>query len=151
MNMYEYINLKYSTIFNFSLYTEFQLILKLRFIVWHYEKVEFKSGISLLNSSKRRQVHQKKKSSCQLWDARKSLGCFQSELTWICMKKKCIEYSILHVCLSHPRRYLNLTITANSPVKKQDGARVFQSVATNIIGTDLAFDFLYTNLAEIAA
>lgn len=43
-----------------------------------------------------------------------------------------------------------MTINSNSTIKKQDGARVFQSVARNVIGTDLAFDFLYTNLAEIA-
>jgi hypothetical protein len=47
-------------------------------------------------------------------------------------------------------RYLNLTISANSPIRKQDGARAFAAVATNIVGSELAFDFLYTNIKEIA-
>jgi aminopeptidase N len=47
-------------------------------------------------------------------------------------------------------RYLNFTTSVNSPIRKQDGARAFASVATNIVGAELAFDFLYTNIEEIA-
>ena len=45
---------------------------------------------------------------------------------------------------------MNLTISADSPIRKQDGARAFAAVAQNIVGSEIAFDFLYTNLAEIA-
>jgi hypothetical protein len=44
-----------------------------------------------------------------------------------------------------------MTISSDSSIRKQDGARVFSSVAKNIAGTELAFDFLYTNIGEIAA
>lgn len=46
-------------------------------------------------------------------------------------------------------RYLNLVISPDSGVRKQDGARAFSSVAKNIVGNEIAFDFLYTNIAEI--
>lgn len=53
--------------------------------------------------------------------------------------------------LIYLHRYLNLTITPNSPIRKQDGSRAFASVANNIVGSELAFDFLYTNIAQISA
>ncbi|CAO1436554.1 unnamed protein product [Diamesa hyperborea] len=46
-------------------------------------------------------------------------------------------------------KYLNLVISPDSGVRKQDGARAFSSVAKNIVGNEIAFDFLYTNIAEI--
>lgn len=48
-------------------------------------------------------------------------------------------------------RYLNLTISAGSPIRKQDGARAFAAVAQNLVGSEIAFDFLYTNIEEISA
>jgi aminopeptidase N len=50
----------------------------------------------------------------------------------------------------HSLRYLNLTLTASSDIRKQDGARAFTSVAKNYVGYEIAYDFLYTNIAEIA-
>jgi aminopeptidase N len=47
-------------------------------------------------------------------------------------------------------KYLNLTLAADSAIRKQDGARVFSSVAKNFAGYELAYEFLYTNIAEIA-
>jgi hypothetical protein len=52
--------------------------------------------------------------------------------------------------LAYSHRYLKLTISPNSPIRKQDGARAFAAVAKNIVGSELAFDFLYTNIEEIA-
>lgn len=43
-----------------------------------------------------------------------------------------------------------MTMSATSSIRKQDGARVFAAVARNIAGTEIAYDFLYTNIAEIA-
>lgn len=44
-----------------------------------------------------------------------------------------------------------MTISASSSIRKQDGARVFAAVAKNIAGTEIAYDFLYTNIEEIYA
>lgn len=58
--------------------------------------------------------------------------------------KICSFYnSIIH-------RYLNMTVSPNSPILKQDGARAFTAVAKNIAGAEIAYDFLYTNIGEIA-
>ncbi|XP_070493928.1 aminopeptidase N isoform X2 [Chironomus tepperi] len=59
-----------------------------------------------------------------------ALGCTQK--TWLLSK------------------YLNMTVSPTSPIRKQDGARAFQAVARNIAGAEIAYDFLYTNIAEIA-
>lgn len=42
-----------------------------------------------------------------------------------------------------------MTISPTSGIRKQDGARVFASIATNNIGYEIAFDFLVTNIKEI--
>lgn len=47
-------------------------------------------------------------------------------------------------------RYLNMTITSTSGIRKQDGARAFLSVAHNNIGFEIAFDFLTSNIKEIS-
>lgn len=47
-------------------------------------------------------------------------------------------------------RYLNMTISADSGIRKQDGARAFAAVARNNIGYEIAFDFLVTNIKEIS-
>ncbi|XP_030375833.1 aminopeptidase N isoform X2 [Scaptodrosophila lebanonensis] len=47
-------------------------------------------------------------------------------------------------------KYLNMTINSTSGILKQDGALVFRAVASNAIGYDIAFDFLQTNIKEIA-
>ncbi|XP_037943344.1 aminopeptidase N-like [Teleopsis dalmanni] len=47
-------------------------------------------------------------------------------------------------------KYLNMTINPTSGILKQDGARAFRSVAKNPIGYEIAFDFLQTNIKEIA-
>lgn len=47
-------------------------------------------------------------------------------------------------------RYLNMTITSTSGIRKQDGARAFLAVAKNSIGYEIAFDFLVSNIKEIA-
>lgn len=45
---------------------------------------------------------------------------------------------------------MNLTISPNSEIQKQDGHIAFESVAKNYIGYEIAFDFLYTNIEGIA-
>lgn len=47
-------------------------------------------------------------------------------------------------------RYLNLTINSTSGILKQDGALAFRAVASNAIGYEIAFDFLQSNIKEIA-
>ncbi|XP_037030897.1 aminopeptidase N isoform X2 [Bradysia coprophila] len=47
-------------------------------------------------------------------------------------------------------KYLNMTISSTSGIRKQDGARAFVSVAQNNIGYEIAFDFLVTNIKEIS-
>lgn len=47
-------------------------------------------------------------------------------------------------------KYLNMTISPTSGIRKQDGARAFVSVAQNNIGYEIAFDFLVTNIEEIS-
>lgn len=47
-------------------------------------------------------------------------------------------------------KYLNMTLDPSSGILKQDGARAFQAVAKNYAGNDLAFNFLYENIEEIA-
>ncbi|XP_022904718.1 aminopeptidase N-like isoform X2 [Onthophagus taurus] len=46
-------------------------------------------------------------------------------------------------------RLLELTISKNSTIRKQDGAEVFRSIATNFHGHSLAFEFLRTKWDEI--
>ncbi|XP_068153557.1 aminopeptidase N isoform X1 [Drosophila tropicalis] len=56
-------------------------------------------------------------------------------------------------CTSKPwllSKYLNMTINSTSGILKQDGALAFRAVATNAIGYEIAFDFLQTNIKEIA-
>lgn len=43
-----------------------------------------------------------------------------------------------------------MTLSPSSGIKKQDGARAFASVAKNALGYEMAYDFLYTNIDEIA-
>ncbi|XP_054728242.1 aminopeptidase N [Anastrepha obliqua] len=47
-------------------------------------------------------------------------------------------------------KYLNLTINPTSGILKQDGARAFRAVSENPIGYEIAFDFLQSNIKEIA-
>ncbi|XP_031619853.1 aminopeptidase Ey isoform X2 [Contarinia nasturtii] len=47
-------------------------------------------------------------------------------------------------------KYLNMTITADSGIRKQDGRRAFIAVAQNSFGFETAFDFLMTNIKEIS-
>lgn len=42
-----------------------------------------------------------------------------------------------------------MTISPQSGILKQDGARAFGAVARNPVGNELAFDFLSTNIEEI--
>lgn len=81
-----------------------------------------------------------------------ALGCTQKP--WLLTKYELEPSSNLPTttCATeiYFRRYLNLTITPNSPIRKQDGARAFASVARNIVGSEIAFDFLYTNIGQIA-
>ncbi|XP_058063365.1 aminopeptidase N [Anopheles bellator] len=46
-------------------------------------------------------------------------------------------------------KYLNMTISPTSGILKQDGVRAFQAVATNYVGTEIAFNFLYENIEHI--
>ena len=43
-----------------------------------------------------------------------------------------------------------MTINPTSSIQKQDGARAFRAVAENPIGYEIAFEFLQTNIKEIA-
>lgn len=47
-------------------------------------------------------------------------------------------------------RYLNMTITSNSGIRKQDGKRAFTAVAKNSLGYEIAFDFLMLNIKQIS-
>ena len=47
-------------------------------------------------------------------------------------------------------RYLNMSLSENSGINKQDGARVFESIATNEFGYEIAFDFLMSNIEKIS-
>ncbi|XP_041449486.1 aminopeptidase N isoform X2 [Drosophila obscura] len=47
-------------------------------------------------------------------------------------------------------KYLNMTINPTSGIMKQDGALAFRAVASNAIGYEIAFDFLQSNIKEIA-
>ncbi|XP_012161752.1 aminopeptidase N isoform X1 [Ceratitis capitata] len=47
-------------------------------------------------------------------------------------------------------KYLNMTINPTSGILKQDGERAFRAVAENPIGYEIAFDFLQSNIKEIA-
>ncbi|KAH8242277.1 hypothetical protein KR038_008937 [Drosophila bunnanda] len=47
-------------------------------------------------------------------------------------------------------KYLNMTINPTSGILKQDGDRAFTAVAYNAVGHELAFDFLQSNIKEIA-
>lgn len=52
------------------------------------------------------------------------------------------EYSVL-------ARYLDLAITENSPIRKQDATRVFSTVSQSPIGHTVTLDFLYNNWDRI--
>lgn len=43
-----------------------------------------------------------------------------------------------------------MTLTPEFGITKQDGARAFAAVAKNMIGFELAFDFLSTHIQEIS-
>lgn len=43
-----------------------------------------------------------------------------------------------------------MIVSNTSGIRKQDGVRAFSSVAGNAVGTEIAFDFMYSNLADIA-
>lgn len=43
-----------------------------------------------------------------------------------------------------------MTINPESGIRKQDAGIAFESVAKNYMGYETAFDFLYTNIQEIA-
>uniref|UniRef100_A0A6P4FGB9 Aminopeptidase N isoform X3 n=1 Tax=Drosophila rhopaloa TaxID=1041015 RepID=A0A6P4FGB9_DRORH len=47
-------------------------------------------------------------------------------------------------------KFLNMTINPTSGILKQDGALAFRAVASNAIGHEIAFDFLQSNIKEIA-
>mgnify|MGYP006897148871 CR=1 FL=1 len=44
-----------------------------------------------------------------------------------------------------------MAFTDGSGIRKQDSGTVFEAVATNDIGRDLAWDYLRANVAEIQA
>lgn len=46
-------------------------------------------------------------------------------------------------------RYLEWAVTENSGIRKQDTARVFASVASNVIGQQLTYRFLKNNWTRI--
>lgn len=46
-------------------------------------------------------------------------------------------------------RFLNMTISPTSGIRKQDGARAFIAVAKNNLGYEIAFEFLVANIEEI--
>lgn len=46
-------------------------------------------------------------------------------------------------------KYLNMILNNDTVIRKQDGARVFASVANNIVGTTIAFDFIRNRWEEI--
>lgn len=43
-----------------------------------------------------------------------------------------------------------MTINSTSGIRKQDGARAFAAIARNSVGTEIAFDFLASNIKEIS-
>lgn len=47
-------------------------------------------------------------------------------------------------------KYLNMTISADSGIRKQDGRRGFIAVAKNSVGFEIALEFLMTNIKEIS-
>ncbi len=47
-------------------------------------------------------------------------------------------------------RYLNMSLTAGSGIRKQDGDFVIASVAYNTVGRDLAFDFVRNNWNKLS-
>lgn len=47
-------------------------------------------------------------------------------------------------------KYLNMTLSATSGIRKQDGVRAFEAVAKNPVGNELAFDFLSTNIEQFS-
>lgn len=46
-------------------------------------------------------------------------------------------------------RYLNMTLSTDSQIRKQDGSAAFKAIASNNIGYEIAFDFLMSNLEKI--
>lgn len=43
-----------------------------------------------------------------------------------------------------------MTISPTSGIRKQDGARAFTAVAKNIVGYEIAYDFLVSNIKQIS-
>ncbi|XP_064106708.1 aminopeptidase N-like [Macrobrachium nipponense] len=46
-------------------------------------------------------------------------------------------------------RYLDLTFTEGSPIKRQDAARVYSDIARNEVGRDLAWDYMREQFAKV--
>lgn len=61
-----------------------------------------------------------------------------------------VDYIRFRLSLECGTRYLNMTITPTSGIRKQDGARGFIAVAENSLGFEIAFEFLITNIKEIS-
>ena len=57
---------------------------------------------------------------------------------------------LMKACILSIHRYLNWTFTEGSGIRKQDINRVFGAISGNDIGRDLAWDYLRTNVNEIA-
>lgn len=47
-------------------------------------------------------------------------------------------------------KYLNMTLSASSGIRKQDGYRALHAIARNPAGNELAFDFLSTNIVQFS-
>lgn len=54
------------------------------------------------------------------------------------------------LCSIHFCRYLNMTITSSSGIRKQDGRRAFIAVAKNNHGFEIAIEFLMSNIKPIS-
>lgn len=64
-----------------------------------------------------------------------------------------LELGLMEMCcfpLFVMHRYLNMTLSPEFGIRKQDGSRAFAAVAKNMIGFELAFDFLSTHIERIA-
>lgn len=56
-------------------------------------------------------------------------------------------------CTSKPwllSKYLNMTLSPTSGIRKQDGQRAFGAIAENPVGNELAFDFLSSHIEEFS-
>lgn len=55
-------------------------------------------------------------------------------------------------CSSKPwtlTKYLEMILRNDSGIRKQDGEKVFSSVANNMVGSNLAFDFIRNKWDDI--